>query len=163
MRNYLISIIWVSVIVGIVELISPRLNGFQKYTKMIGALCVLCVVISPLLNIKNVTADFDYLKESLTEGQDSSLYDEYKEILNKYLNEYSLDKVKEEIHNTLSEKFRIPESEAEIRLFTEIKSERLALSKIQIILSGKSIFNNPYKIEDYFGEIFGCACEVLIN
>lgn len=163
MKNYLISIIWISVIVGIVELLSPHLNGFQKYTKMIGALCVLCVMITPLLNIKNAVADLDGLKESLSDVENSSSYDEYKELLNRYLNEYSIEKVKEGIYMDLSEKFSIPESEAEILLFTEIKEDSLILSKIQIVLSGRSIFNNPYNIEDYFGELLDCTCEVLIN
>lgn len=162
MKSYLLSIIWISVIVGITELISPHLNRFQKYTKMIGALCVLCVVITPFLNLKNVYADFDRLKESLTEGKDPALYEEYNEILNKYLNEFSADKAQEEINNMLKEKFGIPPSEAEVILLTDIQDGEIKLTGIQIWLSGNSIFNNPYNIESHFEELFNCTCEVLI-
>ena len=164
MKAYLLSIIWVSVIVGIAELISPHVAGAQKYIKMIGALCVLCVVISPLLNIGGLSENFtDELKNDILEDQNSESYEKYQEILNEYLNEYSADKLKGEIQKLLKDNFEIPEDESEVLLFIEKKDENITLKKVQILLSGRSIFNNPYVIENYIKELLNCTCEVLIN
>ena len=164
MKGYLVSIIWVSVIVGVAELISLHIAGVQKYIKMIGALCVLCVVVSPILNIGKFSENLtDELKKDILEDQNLESYEKYQEILNEYLNEYSADKLKEEIRILLKENFEIPEDESEVILLTEKQDQNITLKKVQILLSGKSIFNNPYNIENYIKELLNCSCEVLIN
>ena len=164
MKDYLVSIIWVSVIVGLAEIISPHISGTQKYIKMIGALCVLCVVAAPLLNIGNLSEDFsEDLKNNLLEDQNADSYERYQELLNNYLNGYSANALKEEIQSLLKDNFDIPTEESEIKLFTEKKEEAISLQKVQIILSGKSIFKNPYNIENYIGNLLNCTCEVLIE
>ena len=164
MRDYLASLIFVSVIVAIAELISPHIAGLQKYIKMIGALCILCVAIAPILNISDTSRDFTQdLKEELSDIEGSESYNKYQDILYGYLNEYSSYKVKEEISLIIEEKFNIPKNECEIVLITESRDGGIALAKVQILLSGKSIFNNPYKIEDYVSALLSCPCEVLIE
>lgn len=164
MKDYLISIIWVSVIVGLAEIISPHISGTQKYIKAIGALCVLCVIAAPLLNISNISEDFsEDLKNNILEDQNTDSYEGYEELLKNYLNEHSANALKGEIQTLLKDNFDIPTEESEIKLFTEIKEEAISLQKVQIILSGRSIFKNPYNIENYIGNLLNCACEVLIE
>ena len=163
MKNYLIMIIITSICVGIYNIISPQFHGIEKYSKMIGMLVVVCVMVSPLKMLLN---SFD--KNGFENIQNSILYseqtnkEEYDEIFNDYLNRFSIDEIKQEIKEILYENYEIPAQECEISVFTKF-DEKLQLSSIQILLSGKSIFKNPYVIEEHFKELLGCTCQVLIK
>ena len=57
MNNYLLTIILVSICIGIINIISPDNNGLSKYTQTIGLLIILCVIISPISKILNTIDD----------------------------------------------------------------------------------------------------------
>ena len=164
MKNYLITIITVSICVGIYNIIAPNFRGLEKYSKMIGMLVVLCVIISPIKNILN-TFDEDGLqgiKDSIIDT-DFDEDAEYNEIFKDYLNSFSLDELKKEIKDILLKEFEIPNDESEITISTENNNGKLAVLQVQILLSGKSIFKNPYTIEEYFEKLLNCSCQVLIK
>lgn len=163
MKNYLIMIIITSICVGIYNIISPQFHGIEKYSKMIGMLVVVCVMVSPLKMLLNSfdKNGFENIQNSIL-GSDHTSKEEYNEIFNDYLNRFSIDEIKQEIKEILYENYEIPAQECEISVFTKF-DEKLQLSSIQILLSGKSIFKNPYVIEEHFKELLGCTCQVLIK
>lgn len=164
MKNYLITIITVSICVGIYNVISPQFKGIEKYSKMIGMLIVLCVIVSP---IKNLLSTFD--EDALEEFKNSIIdYDngednQYDEIFKNYFSSFSVDELENEIGNILLKEFDIPNDECDISISTEYKDGKLCPSKVQILLSGKSIFKNPYTIEERFSKLLECTCVVLIK
>lgn len=163
MKSYLITVITASICVGIYNIIAPSFRGIEKYSKMIGMLVILCIIISPIKELINAFDEdgLENLKDSLMDGD----YEEgdYNEIFNDYLNSFSLDELKKEIENILLEKFEIPNDEAEITISTENENGKLTVSQVQILLSRKSIFKNPYTIEEYFEALLNCSCQVLIK
>ncbi len=163
MKSYLITVITASICVGIYNIIAPSFRGIEKYSKIIGMLVVLCIIISPIKELINAFDEdgLEDLKDSLMDGD----YEEgdYNEIFNDYLNSFSLDELKKEIENILLEKFEIPKDEAEITISTENENGKLTVSQVQILLSGKSIFKSPYTIEEYFEALLNCSCQVLIK
>lgn len=163
MKNYLVMIIITSICVGIYNIISPQFHGIEKYSKMIGMLVVVCVMISPLKMLLNSfdKNGFENIQNSIL-GSEQTNKEEYDEIFNDYLNRFSIDEIKQEIKEILYENYEIPAQECEISVFTKF-DEKLQLTSIQILLSGKSIFKNPYVIEEHFKELLGCTCQVLIK
>ena len=156
-------IIITSICVGIYNIISPQFHGIEKYSKMIGMLVVVCVMVSPLKMLLNSfdKNGFENIQNSIL-GSEQTNKEEYDEIFNDYLNRFSIDEIKQEIKEILYENYEIPAQECEISVFTKF-DEKLQLSSIQILLSGKSIFKNPYVIEEHFKELLGCTCQVLIK
>ena len=165
MKEYMASIIWVSIIAGIAEISAPSLGSMKKYVKLIGALCVVCVLVMPLVNFTGKSDKiFNTIKDELkSDINNEEINKKYQEILYSYLNDYSENEFKEQINSILKDKFNIPYEEANITLFSVKKENGIYPDKIRIILSGKSIFKNPYNIEDYFENLIGCKCEVLIE
>ncbi len=164
MKNYLIIIITVSICVGIYNIIAPQFHGIEKYSKMIGMLIVLCVIISPIKDFLNIF-DEDVLqdiKDNLI-NEDNEEQNEYDEMFNDYLASFSVEELKAEIKGILLDKFEIPPNECDVSISTEYKNEKLNPSHVQILLSGKSIFKNPYTIEEYFKTLLECSCTVLIK
>ena len=86
MKSYLITIITVSICIGIYNIISPVFHGLEKYSKIIGMLVVLCVIISPVKDLMN-TFDEEWLqniKDSIVDS-DYTEKGEYDEMFTDYL------------------------------------------------------------------------------
>ena len=164
MNNYLITIITVCITVGIYNIIAPRFNGLEKYSKMIGMLVVLCVLISPIKEFVNLFDEdnLDEIKDSII-NPDNPEENQYDKIFSDYLSSFSLEEIKREISSILEKQFEVPPDESDISISTEQLEGKLELSHVQILLSGKSIFKNPYTIEEHFTKLLGCTCQVLIK
>ena len=164
MKDYLFTIILVSICIGIADVISPISNGISKFTKAIGVLIILCVIISPISKIIQSIdeAFFNGIKDDLLIDEEDSK-NKYEDILQNYLNEFSISEINTQIKDILNKEFSIPQEECKITVYTEEKNENLSISKIQILLLGKSIFKNPYEIENYFSNLLKCDCIVLIK
>ena len=164
MKNYLIIIITVSICVGIYNIMVPQFHGIEKYSKMIGMLIVLCVIISPIKNFLTIFDEegLEDIKDQLI-NEDKNEQNEYNEIFNDYLASFSVDELRRAIEDILLDKFGIPKNECDVSISTQYKDGKLQASNIQILLSGKSIFKNPYTIEEYFQTLLECTCTVLIK
>ena len=164
MKNYLLTIILVSICISIADIISHLEKGINKYTKTIGVLIILCVIISPISKvIQNIDESFfDKLRDDLSINDDDT-QNKYEDILISYLNNFSISEINAQIKNILNQEFTIPNEECEIIIISEQNGEKLSISKIQILLTGKSVFKNPYIIENYFSNLLKCDCVVLIK
>ena len=165
MKEYLSSIIIISIGVTLFELLAPSNESLLKYIRLIGALCMVCVIIAPLNVIGETLSDnlLDDLKDNLTDNSKEDLKDQYKNMLNEYLNSYSVDSFNNQIESLLEENFGIPKSECEVNTYTTFENGKLAITEIQVLLSGNSIFQNPYTIEKYISNICTAECKVLIK
>ena len=164
MKNYLLTIILVSICISIADIISPLEKGINKYTKTIGVLIILCVIISPISKvIQNIDESFfDKLRDDISINDDDT-QNKYEDILISYLNNFSISEINAQIKNILNQEFTIPNEECEVIIISDQAGEKLSISKIQILLSGKSVFKNPYEIENYFSNLLKCDCIVLIK
>lgn len=162
MKEYLTAIIIISIAICTFELLAPN---NEKMIRLIGALCVICVVIAPLNEIgEDFSSNFlEDLRDKLTEDTREELEEEFSDILNKYLNEYSTEAYRTQIKELLLTNFDIPYNECEVKIFTQFTDNRLTVSEIQVLLQGSSIFKNPYEIEEYVSKISGSSCKVLIK
>ena len=163
MKEKLISIIIISLAMRILELVLPQNNATEKHIKLIGVLCIVCVIASSIASVitKIDTDFFNELKNELI-NIDDNVNQEYNEFFNDYLNEFSQYEVEKQLKEILYEKFGLNKEECNIVMFTT-NEDVLLLKKVQIILSGKSIFINPYNIEEYISNLISCECEVLIK
>jgi hypothetical protein len=64
---------------------------------------------------------------------------------------------------TLCNEFNIVEDELRVRVEWSGEGENLRPKKVTVILSGKAIWKNPAKIEEYVSSLLGCACVSAIE
>ena len=164
MKNYLLTIILTSICVSFANIISPTHSAISKYIKAIGALIILCVIITSLTNVVKMINDdfFNKIKDDLIIDKEDE-EQKYNDILKDYLNTYSKTEIIKETKSILKKEFQIPEDEATVELYTDFVDDKMTLCEIKIVLSGKSIFKNPYNIEKRFNDIWKCKCTVLIK
>lgn len=165
MKDYLVSVIWISVIAAIAEILAPSLGSIKKYLKLIGALCVICIMVMPLADLLGSSEKlYDGIKEEFkSKFNKEEMNKEYEELFYEYLNDHSENELKEQIQLLLKDKFGVGDGESDIKVFILKNDNGIYPEKIQILLKGKSIFKNPYDIEGYFEDLIGCKCEVLIE
>lgn len=165
MGKYVLSIIGVSIIVGICEMIVPKYYGIEKFFRMIGLLCILCVLINPIMNAINAFDQglLEDIKEQISNKDDNSEQEHYEEILKEYLTEHSMEQFKSQIKELLNNNYQISDDECEITVKTEHRNNVVSVVLLQIKLLGKSIFKNPYEIEEYFSNLLNCECAVVIG
>jgi len=158
------SIIIVAITISLFNQLLPVGRGFEKYARFVGMLVLATLVLSPVINmIKGFDEDFFIdIRDDIADIENGG-NNEYSELLNGYLTEYSTEQFKLGIKEILLNNYGIPEEECEILIDTKIDSGQLRVDKMQILLSGRSIFKNPYDIEHYITELVGCECSVLIK
>lgn len=165
MNKYLTSIILISVAVGLIEALSPTYHGLEKYVRTIGIFLILIMTVAPGIELLS-SLDENFLgslRDDILDGAGEESDKYYEDMLGKYLNGYSKREYAEETERLLGEKFGIPADECEVILSTESEDGSLVIKNIKILLSGASVFKNPYEIENYFSDMTGCKVEVLIK
>lgn len=163
MSEYVFTIIAVSVAVGFFLALTPERGGIDKYVRLIGMLIILCAMVSPIGKLLQSVDDdfFDDLRDELISHKQES--ENYDEIFREYLEKFSLNDIKSTIVNMLNKEFNIPENELQINITTDIVEGVPMIKNLQILLSGNSIFQNPYKIEEFIKNSLACDCQVLIK
>ena len=163
MNNYLLTIIITAIAIGLCDVIAPAHNGIEKYVKYIGMLIILSVVISPITAFVSQIDDgiLDSLKDKITDYESSN--EDYSNIFNDYLLNSSLSQLDDKLKEILQNEFEISPDEVKFNILTKQIDKGIALSKVQVLLSGSAIFKNPYLIEDRFAELLGCEVEVLME
>ena len=163
MSEYVFTIIAVSVAVGFFLTLTPERGGIDKYVRLIGMLIILCALVSPIGKLLQSVDDdfFDDLRDELISHKQES--ENYDEIFREYLEKFSLTDIKSTIVNMLNKEFNIPENELQINITTDIVEGVPMIKNVQILLSGNSIFQNPYKIEEFIKNSLACDCQVLIK
>ncbi len=152
------NVIGAALIAGVISVIVPgNGEGFKKYVTLIGSLCVLCVILSPVTELLGVMTDF-------ADGGFSEWYEdteeEYGGKYNKFLMSVGKDNVEDGITSLLYEQFGIPENECSVSAVVEEKNGELAIVSIDIILTGKSVLKDPYEVEKYISGLLDCQCNV---
>lgn len=163
MKEYFSSMIAVSALMGVIEALAPSSERLGKYIRAIGLVILLCIAISPLSDLLGDIQGgvLEDLRDEI--GSRNDLTEEYRDRLNKYLNDYSLSLARDELYEILERQFSIPREECEIRIDTQMTDSGVRASYVQILLSGDSIFRNPYDIEEHIGGLLSCKCEALIR
>lgn len=159
MKEYIISIIGVTVIGSLVSLLVPDdpSGGHAKGINLIIGLCVILVSVNP---VKNIVHYINELDGSLLLEDTESESEKYSDIFDGAYENAEVENLKNGIFNILSERFEIDRSECSVNVGL---SDNRDLERVTITLYGTSIFKNTAEIEAYFGEILNCEIITIIG
>ena len=162
MKDYIITLICVSVFSGVIEILSPDSAGdsLRKQIRLITSLCVLCVAISPIAGvISSISgAEFDFLSGYTDRGE---LESKYEEIFKNNLGEHTAESVASESEQMICESLGIDHDDIEVRLsLVELEGE-LTARDVTVTLYRSAVATDPRMISDYIEELLGCKCEII--
>jgi len=160
-KAYMLSIFATALLITVVDILSPSGGGLSKHLKLVTALVFVCILISPTLlfaqNILNfANGDWEF-------GLEEDVKDHYSSELQDALDDASRDYFEGMLKQTLCEQFAIAEDDLRVRVDWIGTGEDLRPERVTVILSGKAIWKNPAKIEEYVSSLLGCDCVSAIE
>jgi len=160
-KAYMLSIFATALLITVVDILSPSGGGLSKQLKLVTALVFVCILISPtrlfaqnILNFAN--GDWEF-------GLEEDVKDHYSSELQDALDDASRDYFEGMLKQTLCEQFAIAEDDLRVRVDWIGTGEDLRPERVTVILSGKAIWKNPAKIEEYVSSLLGCDCVSAIE
>ena len=164
MKVYIISLISIAAVAALIEIFSPK--KFEKYMKLVLSLCVICVLIGPFVSIVNTlyglsNGDLPNIGDLVQGGE----YEDYDKIMSDTILAAGRENVRRGISQVLREKFGIPYEECEVSadITYDDENEEFSVNKVTLVLSGASIWRDPYEIEEYIEKLLGCECVTAIK
>lgn len=161
MKEYIISIVLVSLICSIVKIISPggEGEGLSRHIKLVCGLCIICVIINPLLGAVEWLKNFDFSAISDVSGTEDK-YEEYESIFSGYLTLSQSDYIKTQIKDMLQKEFDIDPSDVDVMLYIKEENGEKKLERVTLLLHSKAALKDPVEIEEHVSGM--TACEVVV-
>ena len=159
-KTYLLSIFATALLITVVDILAPG-GGLSKHLKFVTSLVFVCILISPSLAFAERLKDFpngDW--ELAIEGD---MEEHYSSELQNALDDASKEYFENMLELTLCKEFDIAEDNLRVAVEWIGDAENLRPQKVTVILSGKAIWKNPAKIEEYVTSLLGCTCVSAIE
>ena len=159
-KTYLLSIFATALLITVVDILAPG-GGLSKHLKLVTSLVFVCILISPSLAFAERLKDFangDW--EFAIEGD---MEEHYSSELQNALDDASKEYFENMLELTLCKEFDIAEDNLRVAVEWIGDAENLRPVKVTVILSGKAIWKNPAKIEEYVISLLGCTCVSAIE
>ena len=163
-KNYLFSIMLVSVAAGAAEILAPEGEGggLKKHVRLLVSLIVLAVLIAPVSGLLGYISNFDNYRGLFGAGHPGEGdFSAQAENTRQRILERGESEVAAGVTALLYDRFGIPGEEAKVVPELATGDAGIEVKKLTIVLYGRSVWKNPYEIEDYFVRLLGCPCEVI--
>ncbi len=164
MKVYIISLISIAAVAALVEIFSPK--RFEKYMKLVLSLCVVCVLTGPFVSIVNTLYGISNGDVSdIWDLSPSGEHEDYDKIMYDTILAAGRENVRQGIGQVLRERFGIPYEECKVSvdITYDEENEEFSVNKVTLVLSGASIWRDPYEIEEYIEKLLGCECVTAIE
>ena len=162
-KTYLLSIFATALLITVVDILAPSSagSGLSKYLKLVLSFVFVCVLISPTVSfaehlLKFANGNWEF-------GVEEDVENHYANELQNALDNSSKDYFAGMLTQTLCKEFEIADGDLRVRVEWSGEGEELRPEKVTVILSGKAIWKNPAKIEEYVTSLLGCDCVSAIE
>lgn len=149
MREYLVSVIMVSVGLSVARLLASFGDGkgVYKAVSFITALIFFVTVISPVRGIPSIAKYFENSPD-MTESEEK-----YDGVWRSRVEEISEENIATYVKEIMSEEFGMSDCDVTCDFDADMKLER-----INVTIKSGNLFTNPRLAENRVSEIFGCKC-----
>ena len=160
-KTYMLSIFATALFITAVDILTPAGGGLSKHLKLITALIFVCILISPTVSLVERIREFANGNWEL--NFEGDIEDHYSSQLQDALDNASRDYFEGMLKQTLCDQFEINEDDVRIRVDWSGEGENLRPQKVTVILSGKAIWKNSAKMEEYVSSLLNCDCVSAIE
>ena len=159
-KIYILTIFATALIMTVVDILTPN-GATARHLKLLGTLVFVCVLISPTVSLAQKLQDFANGEwETKFEGE---IEDHYSSQLQNALDDASFAYFEEMLKQTICKEFAITEDDLRVRVEWAGANADAHPQKVTVILSGKAIWKDPAKIEEYVTSLLDCDCVSAIE
>ena len=159
MTEYLLTLIGISTLISVIGMIAPQKS--KKYTRLICALCLLCVILRPLPSILD-TDLFSVLEfENIESGDADRSKELYAEIYNNTIRNANAEKISNALENMMIKDLDLPLGEFEVSVDIDGANGNIVVKQTTVMLRSGAVPRDPHAIVSYLEEMLGCRCEII--
>ena len=161
MQAYFISLLTTALVGILIGMLCPD-GGLAKHVRLLSALVLVCVLISPLKGAIEALRNFAENGIELPIG-DSTQSEDLRNQFSEATDEASKSYFTQMLTETLEKEFSMPTGTVRCSIIWKKSGEQLSPSRITVILSGSSIWKNPHEIETFVTTLLECECVTAIE
>lgn len=161
MREYLLMLIGASLLVAILAILAPP-KGLARSLRLLSSLFLICVLLSPLLDILTELARWSAGEAELP-WEEALEVPDYRQQLEEALNTASMNYVADLLTRQLEEQFEIPTGDVRCRIEWKTDDGKLLPSSVTVLLSGRGIWKDTAAIESWVSTLLDCPCESALE
>ena len=165
MTQYLMGLFALAVCCAAVELLAPagEGGGIARHIKLMSALCLLCVLISPITSLvqsgQNIKQGLEHWISQWADEEQAT--EDFTQQWQEQLEQMDAAYAGELVAQMLQSKFGLAASDVR----TEVMLDRTgkSIGEMRVALSGRAVWADTHAIEAYIRDTFGCDSTVYIE
>lgn len=165
MTSYLLTMLTAAIVLAFVNILTPNgiRGGIASYQRLLTALLLVCILISPLSDALQWIKDAanGSLSFPMLEGFEGET--DYSDQMNNALDASSKSYFTQMLTQTLSQHFSLAKEDMRCLVSWSDDPSESAPVSVTVILSGRAIWHDPQKIEAYVRNLLGCECITAID
>ncbi len=158
---YIISLFVTALVATLAGILAPsgEGGGIARHLRLVAALAVVCVLISPtLILVEGLRNAMNGEWESDTSSKEE-IYEEMQGAMQAASKQYFVQMLSE----TLAKEFDIAEDDLRCHVVWQGDGEEMRPERVTVVLSGKAIWKDPSRIENFVSALLGCECVTAIE
>ena len=162
MKQYIFSIILVSVIAAVVSIIAPEGEGggISRHVSLAVGVSLILVCFAPAVQAVEWLKELDIESVLPDEEADSS---EYESIFNSTYTDAEIDNLCEGIKSLISQRYGLDPLCFSVSVRLSGSGQQKELERVTITLYGSAIWADTGEIERYLGSLLGCEIITIIG
>lgn len=162
MKQYIFSIILVSVIASVVSIIAPEGEGggISRHVSLAVGVSLVLVCFAPAVQAVEWLRELD-IEAVLPNGEDER--EEYESIFNSTYTDAEVDNLCEGIKSLVSQKYGLDPLSFTVSVRLTKNGQDKRPERITLTLYGSAIWADTGEIERYLGSLFGCEIVTIIG
>ncbi len=162
MKGYIFTLIGVALIVGIAEMLSPdgERDGLRSHIRLISALCVLSVTLSPILSVIGALTDgeIDIAGAFDKDYTDTAMLEA---VYNESLLLAGEENASQALEALICRELALNEGLIDVRITLDEKEESFVPSGVSVILYDGGFAIDPHAVTEYVESLLSCECEII--
>lgn len=161
MKTYLITLFAASFTAALVHILAPD-GALSRYLRFLTALFLVCVLIAPLGNGKELLqklANGEFSRQGDPAVSESDARDELQATLDRESKTYFT----QSLTRMLETQFGIETGNAECAVEWSDDPDTPTPVRVTVILSGKAVWKDSGAIRSFVTELLGCPCVTAIQ
>ena len=163
MKEYVLTLIGAVLVCSLVSMIAPE-GKLGKYVTFAGALCILCIAVSPVYSFVSGISGTDHtdIAEFIFGEYNSDEENEvFLDVYEDNLLEVGAENMSGALKIMLCRDMKLDAEHIEVYVELVEGEDKFLVSGVSVVLYDAAIFCDPEELSEYIDSLLGCECEII--
>ena len=163
MKEYALTLIGAVLVCSLVSMIAPE-GKLGKYVTLAGALCILCIAVSPIYSFVSEISGADAidLVDYIFGEYDSDEENEvFLDVYEENLLEVGAKNMSGALEIMLCRDMKLDAEHIDVYVELVEGEDKFLVNGVSVVLYDSAIFCDPEELCEYIDTLLGCECEII--